>query len=120
MNLKSFSALWVWCISIGSNEIASQEFAARGELDLPVEVAFMDLERIVMKLDRLIWRLLKMREHKPEGEENTIEVYTRRMFGIPVKTELQWKKLAEKVKRKEKKRDMKHWKQSLIYNKIDH
>lgn len=87
-----------------------QESIGNTEMDLSIEVAFMSLERIAMKLDRLIWKLLKMKKSRSEIRGNGIEAHPRRMFGIPVRTERQWKRLAEEVKRKEKERDMKHWK----------
>lgn len=62
----------------------------------------MGLERMALKLDRLLLRLVGREMHASE----------KRMFGMPVKTERDWDKLARRVRRKERKRDMRHWKET--------
>ncbi|KAG5860034.1 hypothetical protein KMI_03g04830 [Encephalitozoon hellem] len=116
MNPGRFSALGVCLICTIAGTSVSQELVVGTEVDMPSEAAVMDLEKVVLKLDRLIWKLLKVGKSRSENRKNGMEAHAGRMFGVPIKTEKQWKKLAEKIRRKERERDMKHWKQHLIHN----
>lgn len=114
MNPRSFLVFgtwWTWVL--GSD--AGPGPVGSAQPGIPVEAALMGFEKMVMKLDRLIWRLLKadgVHQRDAEGG-NSVEAHSKRMFGIPVKTERQWRRLAQKIKRKERRRDMKHWKEHL-------
>ena len=89
---------------------AASEAVGGRDQDVSV-VVFMGFEKIVMRLDRLMWRLLRMGRGRAVNGGGDVKTLSRRMFGLPVKTERQWRRLAEKIKRKERRRDMKHWKE---------
>ncbi|UYI27632.1 hypothetical protein J0A71_07g15100 [Encephalitozoon cuniculi] len=120
MKWRTLSGVGVWWIWMARTAAMAKEPVDNAEADLLIEVAFISLERIAIELDRLIWRLLKMKKDGPEHADGAMEAHAKRMFGIPIKTEKQWKRLAEKVKRKERRRDMKHWKEHSIHRKVVH
>lgn len=83
-----------------------------------VEAASMGLERIIMRLDKLILKLVGVGSSTTEQHRavdrrtlaGPVVADSKRVFGIPVKTNREWRKLTERIKREERMRDMKHWK----------
>jgi hypothetical protein len=99
MNLSSL----VWLVGL-LEAVGSP--ASESESNQGMEKVALSLERMVMKLDRLVYRLL----HGRAGTNGGPSTDSRREFGIPTKSPQEWKKLADRIKHKERRRDMKHWK----------
>jgi hypothetical protein len=78
--------------------------ASESDSNHEMEAVFLSLERLAIRLDRLLYRLV--------NGGASVGPDSKREFGIPTKSPKKWKKLADKIKHKEKKRDMRHWKSS--------
>lgn len=85
--------------------------------DNSIEIAHFKPDRILLRLNKILLKFFGEDQANEMSfkisdniEADSLKINKRKEFGIPVKTKKDWEKLADKVKRREKRKDMKHWK----------